>query len=163
MDANAFRHVFDYHFAENRALWDSAVASLSDAQFAQNSAYSHGSVRDQLIHMISVDEAWFSGLRGVELGEPEPVGDRQSIRAYADRVEAEIRAYLGGLRDEMLLTKPIEDGEDKDLAVWQMLFQVINHGTDHRAQLLRLLNDLGITTSAQDYIFYAYDHPVAAE
>jgi hypothetical protein len=32
--------------------------------------------------------------------------------------------------------------------------------TDHRAQLLRQLNDLGIKTSSQDYIFYAYDHPL---
>jgi uncharacterized damage-inducible protein DinB len=43
-----------------------------------------------------------------------------------------------------------------------VLLQVANHGTDHRAQLLRLLNDLGVKTVSQDYIFYAYDHPVEA-
>ena len=32
-------------------------------------------------------------------------------------------------------------------------------GTDHRAQLLRLLTDLEVKTGPQDYIFYAYDHP----
>jgi len=37
---------------------------------------------------------------------------------------------------------------------------LINHGTDHRVQLLRLLNDLGAKTGPQDYIFYVYDHPV---
>jgi uncharacterized damage-inducible protein DinB len=42
---------------------------------------------------------------------------------------------------------------------WQVLLHVANHGTDHRAQLLRLLNDLGVRTVAQDDIFYAYDHP----
>jgi uncharacterized damage-inducible protein DinB len=41
-----------------------------------------------------------------------------------------------------------------------VLLQVANHGTDHRAQVLRLLKDLGIKTVSQDYIFYAYDHPV---
>jgi uncharacterized damage-inducible protein DinB len=40
-----------------------------------------------------------------------------------------------------------------------VLLHVANHGTDHRAQLLRLLNDLGVRTVAQDDIFYAYDHP----
>jgi uncharacterized damage-inducible protein DinB len=39
-----------------------------------------------------------------------------------------------------------------------VLLHVANHGTDHRAQLLRLLNDLGVRTVAQDDIF-AYDHP----
>jgi hypothetical protein len=36
--------------------------------------------------------------------------------------------------------------------------QVANHGTDHHTQLLRLLNDLGVKTTSQDYIFYVYDN-----
>jgi uncharacterized damage-inducible protein DinB len=40
-----------------------------------------------------------------------------------------------------------------------VLLHVVNHGTDHRAQALRLLNDLGVETTSQDYIFYVYDHP----
>ncbi|MEW6402983.1 MAG: hypothetical protein AB1649_14385 [Chloroflexota bacterium] len=34
----------------------------------------------------------------------------------------------------------------------------MNHGTDHRAQILRSLNDLGLKTGYQDYIFYVYEH-----
>ncbi|NOK62014.1 MAG: hypothetical protein GFH23_1086650n1, partial [Chloroflexi bacterium AL-N1] len=49
------------------------------------------------------------------------------------------------------------EGEDKDLVLWQVLLHVVNHGTDHRAQLLRLLHDLGVRTTSQDYIFYVYD------
>jgi uncharacterized damage-inducible protein DinB len=66
-----------------------------------------------------------------------------------------MRAYLGGLQDDMLFDKPLY-GEDKDLILWQVLLHVVNHGTDHRAQLLRLLNDLGVETTYQDYIFYVY-------
>lgn len=63
------------------------------------------------------------------------------------------------MRDEMLFEKPItKPDEDKDLIVWQVLLHVVNHGTDHRAQILRLLNDLGVKTGPQDYIFYVYDH-----
>jgi uncharacterized damage-inducible protein DinB len=59
----------------------------------------------------------------------------------------------------MLFDQPIEEpDEDQDLIVWQVLLHVVNHGTDHRAQLLRLLNDLGVETTSQDYIFYVYDH-----
>jgi uncharacterized damage-inducible protein DinB len=78
-----------------------------------------------------------------------------------DAVEQRIRGYLAELRDDMLFEKPLE-GEDRDLIVWQVLLQVANHGTDHRAQVLRLLNDLGVKTVSQDYVFYAYDHPVEA-
>ena len=65
MNANAFRHFYDYHFAENRKVWG-YVIPLSYEQFIQDVDYSHGSVRNQIVHLMSVDEAWFSGLRGVE-------------------------------------------------------------------------------------------------
>lgn len=161
MNANAFRHFYDYHFAENRKIWDAYIAPLSHEQFTRDAGYSHGSVRNQIVHLMSVDDAWFSGLRGVENPKPfDPAGfdDREIIRAHWDEVEQNMRAYLAKLRDDMLLEKPFADGEDKDVVLWQVLLHVANHGTDHRAQLLRLLNDLGVKTAPQDYIFYVYDN-----
>jgi uncharacterized damage-inducible protein DinB len=160
MNANAFRHFFNYHLAENRNLWDSYIVPLSHDQFTQDVGYSHGSVRNQIVHLVSVDDTWFSGLRGVEIPEPlnpADFADRESLRAQWDNVEQTMRDYLTALQDEMLSTKPLE-GEDKDLLVWQVLLHVVNHGTDHRAQILRLLNDLGVKTVSQDYIFYVYDN-----
>ncbi len=162
MDARAFRHFYGYHFAENRNLWERYVAPLSDAQFTRAAGYSHGSVRDQIVHLISVDDTWFSALRGVAIPEPlDPAdfADRSAIRAYWDRVEHSMRAYLSALRDDMLFDKPFAEGEDKDLILWQVLLHVVNHGTDHRAQILRLLSDLGVKTTSQDYIFYVHANP----
>lgn len=159
MNADAFRHFYDYHFAENRKIWDRYVTQLSDEHFTQPVDYSRGSVRDQILHLISCDTTWFSGLRGVEIPEdlnPADFQNRESIRTHWDQVEQTMRAYLAGLRDDMLFEKPLE-GEDKDLILWQVLLHVANHGTDHRAQILRLLNDLGIETSYQDYIFHVYE------
>ncbi len=162
MNANAFRHFYDYHFTENRKLWDSCVASLSYEQFTQTVDYSHGSIRDQIVHLINADDIWFSELRNVNPSEPIPHADsddRNIIRTYWDRVEQSMRDYLAALRDDMLFDKPIQEPEeDQVLIVWQVLLHVANHGTDHRAQLLRLLNDLGVKTESQDYIFYIYDH-----
>jgi uncharacterized damage-inducible protein DinB len=161
MNANAFRHFYDYHFTENRKIWDSYVTPLSHQQFTQHVDYSHGSVRDQIVHLMSVDATWFSGLRGVEIEEPlDPAtfDDLKTIRAHWDNVEQNMRDYLAKLRDDMLFEKPFAEGDDKDLILWQVLLHVANHGTDHRAQLLRLLNDLGVKTTYQDYIFYVYGH-----
>ena len=147
MNANAFRHFYNYHFTENRNMWDGSIALLSNEQFMQNADYSHGSVRDQIVHLMSVDDTWFSGLRCVEIPEPlNPANfeDRNIIRATWDTIEQNMRGYLEKLQDEMLFEKPFADGEDKDLILWQVLLQVVNHGTDHRAQLLRLLHDLGV-------------------
>ena len=162
MNATAFRHFYEYHFTENRKIWDHYVTLLSYEQFTQAVGYSHGSVREQLIHLMSVDEIWFCELQGVEPTDslpPAACDDRENLRAHWDRIEQNMRAYLANLTDEMLFEKPIvEPEEDQDLAVWQVLLHVVNHGTDHRAQVLRNLNDLGIKTESQDYIFYVYEH-----
>lgn len=163
MNSDAFRHLFNYHFTENRKIWDEYIAQLSPEQFTLEADYSHGSVRDQILHIVDVDEVWFCELQGIQPSEPLPpsaLDHRALIRAHWDRIEQGMRAYLAGLRDDMLFSRPIvEPEEDKDLVVWQVLIHVINHGTDHRAQLLRLLNDLRVKTTSQDYIFYVYEHP----
>jgi uncharacterized damage-inducible protein DinB len=162
MNADTFRHFYNYHFYENRKLWDAYITKLSYEQFIQAVNYSHGSVRDQVIHLISVDKIWFSELCGIEPSEPIPptsVDDRPIIRALWDKVEQSMRDYLADMQDEMLFDKPIkEPEEDKDLVAWQVLLHVVNHGTDHRAQILRVLNDLGVKTTSQDFIFYVYDN-----
>ena len=112
MNANAFRHFYDYHFTENCKIWESYVTPLSDEQFTQHSDYSRGSVQDQILHLISCDDAWFSGLRGVEIPadlNPADFPNRESIRAHWDTVEQKMRDYLAELQDDMLFDKPLEE------------------------------------------------------
>jgi uncharacterized damage-inducible protein DinB len=96
MNADAFRHLYGYHFSENRVLWDRYVSQLSDSQFTQHTAYSHGSVRDQIVHLMGADEMWFSELQNAN--PPEPFSpenkDREAIRARWDQIEQSMRAYL---------------------------------------------------------------------
>lgn len=162
MNADAFRHFYNYHFALNRFVWDTYVMPLTEEQFTQQVSYSHGSVRNQIVHLMSTDDAWFRDLRGLDdavLPDLDNVDDRRVLRGYWNDLEESMRDYLKELRDDMLEQKPFPQGEDENLILWQVLLHVVNHGTDHRAQLLRLLNDLGVKTVSQDYIFYVYDNP----
>ncbi len=166
MNAQAFRHLYGYHFAQNRELWDKCIVPLTYEQFTRNTGYSYGSVRDQVVHLMGADDMWFSELENREPAEPLPAAgsdDREHIRAYWDAVEQKMRDYLAGLRDEMLFETPIKEPEDdRELIAWQVLLHVVNHATDHRAQMLRFLSDLGVKTESQDYIFYVYGHPISA-
>ena len=82
MNADAFRQYFEYHFTENRKIWDLYVASLSQEQFTRAVDYSYGSVRDQIVHLMSADEYWFSGLRGIPRPEPfDPADFRGNVGA----------------------------------------------------------------------------------
>ncbi|MBW4436414.1 MAG: DinB family protein [Pleurocapsa minor GSE-CHR-MK-17-07R] len=159
LNADPFRRLFEYHFTMNCRVWNVGVMALTDEQYVQPGAYSIGSVRNQCVHMVIVDDAWLQDLKSLP-GEPDdadepPFGDdRAALRARWDAVEAEMRAWLDGLTDEMLLQRMVKDDY---MQVWEALFHMLNHGTDHRAQLLALLHALGATTFPQDYCFYAED------
>lgn len=162
MNVESIRHFYDYHFAENRVTWDKYIVPLTHEQFTQHVDYSMGSVRNQIVHLMRVDDNWFRDLRGFEIPDwpnPEDFNDRAAIRSQWDAIEQDMRGYLATLTDDMLDTRPLH-GEDKDLRLWQILLHVANHGTDHRAQILRILHDMGVKTVSQDYIFYVYDHLV---
>ena len=118
MNADAFRQYYDYHLAEKRKIWKAYVVPLKQEQFLQKVDYSMGSVRNQMVHLMSVDEAWFSGLRNVEPEFLEDSDDRDAIRAHWDKVEQHMRDYLATLTDEMLFQKPFPEGEDVARILW---------------------------------------------
>jgi uncharacterized damage-inducible protein DinB len=153
MNADGFRQLYDYHFSVNRRIWDKCIVSLSDEQFDRDLPYSIGSIHNQTVHMMSIDERWFSGLRGEELPDflqPTDYADRVAVRSYWDSVEGKMRDYLDALKDDQLLS-PMDN-----LVVWQVLIHVANHATDHRAQVLAMLNTLGVKTFPQDFIFHLW-------
>ena len=160
MNADAIRHFYEYHFAENRKLWDSYLPSLSDEQFTQHVDYSIGSVRNQMVHLMSCDNYWFSALIRAEFPDmfnPADFKDREAIRSKWDKIEQSQREYLASLTDDILMERPFT-GEDDVLYLWQVLLHVVSHGIDHRAQILRIIHDLGVETGPQDYIFYTFEN-----
>lgn len=157
MNADAFRHLYDYHFTANRKIWNECIVSLSDEQFTRKTGYSVGSVRNQVVHMMNIDDRWFCGLRGVKVpGFLNPIhyAKRDRIRQKWDGIEATMRDYLVTLQDDALFEQPFLEADNDPTCLWQVLIHVINHGTDHRAQLLSLLNQLGVKTFPQDYFFF---------
>lgn len=149
--AAQIRELYTYHFTLNRRLWTHSVMTLTAEQYLQNSDYSVGSVRNQMVHLMNIEDRWFSGLRGAEVpGFINPVyyPTREQLREKWDQVEAEIQTYLDALTDDNLMR--VYDGP---FHVWQVLLHVINHATDHRAQVFSLLHSLGAPTFPQDYAF----------
>lgn len=154
MNADNFRDVYNYHYLVTRRIWDKSIMTLTDEEFTKDLPYSIGSIRNQTVHMMSIEQRWFSGFRAVALPDflnPEDYPDREAVRSNWDRVEMEIRTYLEGLSDAML-----QEAFDESTQKWQILFHVLNHATDHRAQILAMLNSLGAPTFAQDYIYYVW-------
>lgn len=158
MTADEIRSLYEFHFTRNREIWDHCVTTLTLVQFTQEINYSIGSIRNQCVHLLNVDERWFSGFHGDELpGWYEP-GDYKTfdvVRAKWDSVEEYMRAYLRKLTEAKL-----DEDFMPGVKCWQIFYHVLNHGTDHRAQILAGLDSLGAPTFAQDYFFFAAGMPI---
>jgi uncharacterized damage-inducible protein DinB len=158
MTADEVRSLYEFHFTRNREIWDHCVTTLTVEQFKRKLNYSVGSIRNQCVHIPNVDERWFSGFHGDKLpgwAYTSRFKDFASVRKKWEAVETYMRKFLVTLTDEML-DQDFMSGVKK----WQVLYHVLNHGTDHRAQILAGLDSLGAPTFAQDYFFYAAGMPI---
>ena len=89
----------------------------------------------------------------LELFPPADSDDRNCIRVRLGSIEQSMRSYLSKLRHNILFDKPIkEPDEDREQIVWQVPLHVVNHGADHRAQLLRVPNDPGVNGGSRFYL-----------
>jgi uncharacterized damage-inducible protein DinB len=146
------RQLFEYHFTLNRKFWHFCLDNLKWKQITKMSEISVGSIRNQFVHIMSVDERWFSGLRRLnvpDFANPEAYEKPEDLRIKWDLIEADMRVYLDGLLDNEL-----EKSFQENMKVWHVLSHIVNHGTAHRAQIGARIRQFGLKPPPQDYIFY---------
>lgn len=153
------RTLVEYDIATWRRVWAS-IETLTPEQWAQELPYSHGSIRNQMVHITRATLGWSMGLRGEPGGQqfrldPNDFPTPAVTRARWEEAMAGLTAIVNSLSEEALGdTLPEMMGP-----TWHILLHLVNHGTDHRAQVLSGLNQLGAPTLAQDLIFYLWFTP----
>jgi len=165
MNAAYFRRMFDYTWWAHRQVW-TCILELNDEQYNRPCGNSVGSVHEQAVHTMGAELLWLQRVHCVPVDpflSATDFPDRGAVRARWDQLEAEWVAFVTGLQDEHL-TNNIEyisiSGKTRRVQpLWECLMQVINHATDHRAQTLALIYQLGGETMEQDFVFYTWQHP----
>ncbi len=149
--------LFEYNYALFDRVWDS-INLLTDEQFIQEVDYSHGSLRNQIVHVAMADRRWLMALhehpdaREYSL-DPADFPDRTSTHSLWISTTQDVTNYIALLSDDELDRVPY----GMKGPVWQVLIHLVNHGTDHRAQILRILHDFGAPTFDQDLILYLWN------
>jgi uncharacterized damage-inducible protein DinB len=156
MDGRYFAEFFAYNCWAHSRVWE-CVEHLADDAYHQDLGYSVGSIHNQLVHTLSVEHWWFTFLSTGELDflDRNLLSTREAIRAQWDATAAMIRAYLDRLTPEELAreVRPAFWPEGRrPIQVYQAITQVLNHSTDHRAQILAGLHHLGAPTVGQDLL-----------
>ncbi|QPC82433.1 DinB family protein [Phototrophicus methaneseepsis] len=150
--------ITSYHRWAQRKLWQ-CVLTVSDEDFVRPVAYSLGSLHQQMVHMMWVEALWYARIHSL----PRPsyttddVPTRDELRTTWDAIEAQWLTYLEALTPvelSRMVTFMRGNGEQVTMPVWQILTHLVNHGTDHRGQVLRLIHDAKGQTFEQDMFFY---------
>ena len=165
MEPSVWQELFDYNFWANRRVWESVVA-VDAALFDKPLSEDRPSLMGQCVHILSVESWWLHFLETgvVVFVDDEQFHSQEEVRAVWDQVEQNVRAYLARMTPADL-TRTVRPTFWKDpwsVQAWQGLMQVLNHSTDHRAQLLDAVRELGGPTDEQDYLSYLHERAMAA-
>lgn len=157
--ADLLRSLFAYDdWANKRAL--DACASLSPEQFTRDLGSSFHSVRDTLAHISGAQWIWLERLNGrapAALPALDTCGDLPSLRLHSSEVARDLLAFVNAASDADLarvLEYRTSRGEYRT-PIWQILLQLVNHGSYHRGQITTMLRQLGAKPVNTDLIgFY---------
>lgn len=145
--------MIDYHVTATRITWDIICDMVSEAEFVRDLTFSWGSLRNEMVHIANVDRRWLAGLKELKLPATpdfEKYPDLASAKAFSDAVLDELTAYVQTIAEEDLNALPQKIPSTR----WQILLHIANHGTDHRARILSMLDRLGKDEFDQDYFYY---------
>ncbi|HCR71335.1 MAG TPA: hypothetical protein DIW23_07830 [Anaerolineae bacterium] len=155
MKLDLIKLYIEYHIETTRRVWDS-IEQITEEQFLANSIYSHGSIRNLMVHLTSVERRWLAGLKN---GEDVPHLKQENYDSIAkareifEVINKDLGDYVINLAEEKL-NQPIEKLSEP---TWQILLHLVNHGTDHRAIVLHKLTELGAPTFEQDFILWLWN------
>jgi uncharacterized damage-inducible protein DinB len=152
--------LIDYNYwATHRIL--RVAAELTPEQFLAPVGMAMGCVRDVLVHMVGAEWVWRQRCEGLmmptSLPKPADFPTYTNIVERAQVEETAMRAFVGGLSDEALnapLNYRTTTGKPQMEVLWLILMHVVNHGTQHRAELAHVLTGYGHSPGDIDLIVY---------
>jgi uncharacterized damage-inducible protein DinB len=162
--AATLRKRYEYTSWANGRILDVAGA-LTTEQLLEPRLTGHGSIRDTLVHMMSAHRGWLSWWDG-SLSAMEAYNRQMSPADYPDvpalrrawaEIEQQTLAFVSGLRDEdpaRVYGFDLPNGRRWETPLWGMMEHIVNHGTQHRAEVAAMLTGFGHSPGDLDLIYY---------
>ncbi|NPV75192.1 MAG: hypothetical protein HPY59_02335 [Anaerolineae bacterium] len=152
--------LFEYTRWVNHKVLE-AAGGLTTAQFLAPAAISQGSLRGALAHAYAVEALYRqrcqSGLSPDSLILESKFSDLPALQTAWRQEQMAMRAYLESLEDQDLdavIRYQSLAGEPRQHKLWQMLLQVVNHGTQTYAEAALLLTQFGFSPGNIDLIYF---------
>lgn len=173
MDLQTICSLIEYHKWANRKVWE-CVDSVSQGQYIQAHDYSIGSLHKQVHHVMSMDWSTFYAITNGQQWPNkesdgyfslEDVANKAAAWAQWDQIETYIDKVLAGMAEEQLAeqwTMPAGPDVYFQTSLGELLYIMVNHAMNHRAQILALVHQYGGQTTEMGLYFYLMEQRVPA-
>ncbi|MBW7882660.1 MAG: DinB family protein [Caldilineaceae bacterium] len=151
--------LYDYNYWATRRILATA-SKLSQEQFLAETDLSWGSVREVMTHILGAEWIWRNRCQGHSPSALLDSAEFPTLDTLVERwheEEAAMRAYVSSLTEADLagnLTYHNTQGVAYSGRLWHILVHVVNHGTQHRAELAHVLTAYGYSPGDIDLIVY---------
>jgi uncharacterized damage-inducible protein DinB len=158
--------LYDYGYWARDRLLD-AAQGLGEDDFARENGFTYGSIRGILVHTLDAEATWCSRFRGESVNPPPGEGELRSVDALRSRwasEETRMRGFLLGVTEAALqddLVFQTRRGQEIRTPLWQLLMQVINHGTQHRSEAAEALTMVGRSPGNLDFVTFIWERDAA--
>lgn len=142
---DALTTLFNHNLWANLRLLE-RCAELSSEQLDATISGAYGSIHDTLQHIVRAEQSYFAR---ISTGQPRHRAENEPPLTIAEMVDS-ARTTGAGLiewapRVQAGDTVQLDwDGTPRDVPKSIILTQVINHATEHRAQVMAIMTQLGI-------------------
>jgi len=141
-----------YMLWADEKIWE-VVQTLTDEEFLQEVGPNSGCTRDRYLHMAQGHSQWY--YRWINK-EPEEVQieslEREALFSFLLQCNGSIMDLIQGNGIDAAKIPSRTGGIY--LKMEEMVFNIINHATYHRGQIVLLLRRLGKSVNATDYVPY---------
>lgn len=140
--------IYAYNDWANRRIFQ-AAEKLRQEEFCQELPMSWHSIQETLAHILSAQWVWRMRCEGTSpaaLLDPKQFTTLEMLRRRWTEEETAMRSYLESLSDaelDQIVDYKNTRGASFRRVRWQILLHVVNHGTQHRAEVALYLTALG--------------------
>lgn len=155
-DAVRLRRLMAYDaWADDRIV--DAIEGLDAAELARPREAYFGSLAQSLRHLVIVQMRWLARWNGTPLpGADHPLPPWREAFATS---HAALRGYVAPLEDddfERVVTYTLQSGVTRHQPLADLVAHLVNHGTQHRAEIGLLLERIGRSPGDLDYVMFLH-------
>jgi uncharacterized damage-inducible protein DinB len=137
-----------------------AAANVPPEQFLAPGPFSHGGLRNTLLHILSAEWIWRKRWEGQSPTAVLTVAEFPTFEALRNRWQEEENALMAFAAnvEQAALDKAVHyvttGGKSYENILWQLMLHLVNHGTQHRSEAAAMLTGFGYSPGDIDLILF---------